>query len=107
MKLAEIHFDWQPVISGADARGEALLFPLRNQSTFTAAEGWSIEKLASGEFRLFRDGMPAPVVVGDGYTYVAVPGDKLTVDVGLAELDAIRDAVEEARPKPRARKAKP
>lgn len=70
MKLVEIHFDWNPSIPGADARGEGLLFPLKTQSIFRAEEGWSIEKLAGGEFRLHREGMPAPVVVGDGYTYV-------------------------------------
>ena len=77
MKLAEIHFDWCPSIAGADSRGENLLFPLKTQSVFRAVDGWSIERLPSGEFRLHREGMPAPVVVGDGYTYVEAASGSL------------------------------
>ena len=104
MKLAEIHFDWNPSIPGADSRGEGLLFPLRTQSVFRADDGWSIEALGGGMFRLHRKGMPLPVVIGDGYVYVeAELPDFVTPAVVMDREEAL--AMYE-KPK-RTRKAKP
>lgn len=111
MKLAEVYFDWTPVIPGADKRGEGIVFPLRTESTFRAVDGWSIERLPNGDVRLHRDGMPAPVVVTDGYSFVEAPVVVETrsledvVEMNAAALGASNNAaVMQARASQRRRK---
>jgi len=78
MKLAELHLDWIPVIPGGKVLGENHRTDLRDCSTFRAADGWDITCRGAGEFELMTEGLPTPVVVGDGYSYtraVIVPVD--------------------------------
>lgn len=75
MKLASVYFDDIVVIPGGKDNGSGEgLQPLR-ESSFHAADGWSITMLtapAGVSFSLFREGMPAPVTVGGyGFSYVA------------------------------------
>jgi hypothetical protein len=81
MKLAAVYFDDTVCIPGGkDVGGGASRQDLR-ESTFSAADGWSIHlraQPARGDgpvavyFELWREGMPAPAFVGGyGFTFIA------------------------------------
>jgi hypothetical protein len=71
MRLSAVYFDDTVCIPGGkDVGGGASRQDLR-ESTFSAADGWSIERESPGVYSLHREGMKARVYVeGYGSTYV-------------------------------------
>jgi hypothetical protein len=69
MKLLALYFDDQVVIPGyvAIAGGTSQ----HREQSFTADDGWDLECVGPGVFKLSREGMERPVFVG-GYGWSAV-----------------------------------
>lgn len=72
MKLAALYFDDQVVIPGYVAvSGGTSQY---RDTTFHADEGWDIQRVERGVFRIWREGMPAPVMLeGYGASWVEMP----------------------------------
>lgn len=69
MKLAFLCFDDMVVVPGwtRTLGGSSIA----TESRFTAADGWTLERLGDMRFRVWREDMPAPVVIeGYGASYV-------------------------------------
>jgi hypothetical protein len=74
MKLSSVYFDDTVCIPGGKDVGGGLARHDLRESSFHASDGWSIEDIGGGEFRLHREGMERPCIVGGyGYTRVAPP----------------------------------
>jgi hypothetical protein len=76
VKLAALWLDDVVVIPGAKDNGAGEpRQPLREQA-FEASDGWELDFDGYGGFRIWREGMAAPVIVGGyGYSYVRADGD--------------------------------
>ena len=72
MKLSALYLDdnvavpgWTRVAGGVSTGRD---------SSFNATDGWDIERVEPGVYRLMREGMPAPVCIeGYGASYVELP----------------------------------
>jgi hypothetical protein len=69
VKLKSLYFDDQVVVPGYESiSGGSTQF---REIAFTAEEGWELHAEAPGLFRIWRQEMPCPVMVGGyGYSYV-------------------------------------
>jgi hypothetical protein len=71
MKLAAVYFDDTVCIPGGKDVGGGMARQDLRESSFHAEDGWTIEDIGGGEFRLSREGMDRPCIVG-GYGYTRV-----------------------------------
>ena len=74
MKLAAVYFDDTVVIPGGKDLGSGQKRQDLRESTFHASEGWDLERVEPGVYRLRCEGMAEPAYVeGYGSTFVKAP----------------------------------
>lgn len=76
MKLSAVYFDDTVVIPGGKDLGSGQPRQDLRESSFHAVDGWEIEEVREGVFRLFQVGMVKPCMVG-GYGYTVVEADRV------------------------------
>ncbi len=86
MKLSAVYFDDTVVIPGGKDTGSAQPRQDLRESSFHASEGWTLERVERGVYRIWSEGMPKPAHV-EGYGSTYVEADRAPGSVVVTSID--------------------